>query len=80
MTLTGVKKRVAKLYLNTQLKFYGKMLKTKKCDLSYLFIPNKKSDKLLVVFSGFSPDGKPAAFDIFDEGQPVLKNIIDKNG
>lgn len=63
MAVSTVKKKLSKAYTLWQLKRYEKVFKTEKCNLKHLFIPNKKSDKLLVVFSGFGNNGEPAKYN-----------------
>ncbi len=64
------KKVKNKLYVHQQLK-REKTLHTSKCDLKFIFIPEIKSDHLLVVFSGFPPLNQSARYNYM----VTLKNI-----
>lgn len=63
MIINKLKKRMSKIYMSLIFTRHEKIYKTEKCKISYLFIPNKKSKKLLIVFSGFSESNQPAVYN-----------------
>lgn len=58
----SVRKLILTSYMNRVLKKEN-VYKNKECSLKYLFIEKKKSDRLLVVFSGFPPEGKKGVYN-----------------
>lgn len=76
MSILAIKRKLFKSYLKFQFKRFGKDFKTDKCKLSYLFIPKKSSDKLLIIFSGFGAPGKPAVFNYVRSLQTINANRL----
>ncbi|QWH09536.1 Two component regulator three Y domain-containing protein (plasmid) [Bacillus mycoides] len=60
--LAYVKKMVSTTYMKRALS-KEREFDSGECKLKYLFLKNNKSDKLLVVFSGFPAKGKPAVYN-----------------
>lgn len=57
-----LKKEAMKIFMRNQLK-NEKIFTDGDSQLKYLFVKNKKSDKLLVVFSGFPAEGKQPSYN-----------------
>lgn len=62
MAIQFLKRYISKKYMQAFLK-KEKVFHSEKCDVNYVFQEGKKSDKLLVVFSGFPPEGKPPVYN-----------------
>lgn len=60
--MASVKKLISNVYMKTVLK-KEKELTIEGCSLKYLFIKKKKSNRLLVVFSGFPPENKKGGYN-----------------
>lgn len=60
--MLAIKKRVLKIYMNKVLK-KERVYVNKECSVKHLLIRNNKSDKLLVVFSGFPEANKSASYN-----------------
>lgn len=60
--LQKIKKKISKTYMKNKLK-NEKTFETDECSLKYLLMKKRKSEKLLVVFSGFPAENQQPAYN-----------------
>lgn len=81
-TMLSVKVIIRNLYMKKVLK-NEKVFNNGECELKYLFLKNKNSNKLMIIFSGFPPTGKPPVYNYVLKFKDIDCNklyILDDSG
>lgn len=68
---TAIKKIRRKIEIKLLISKYEQKFKRGDCELKYLFFPSKTSEKLLIIFSGFPGEDRPAVYNYIS----TFKNI-----